>query len=155
MTIVSTATPEVQVKPVGIILTPTLRYQTKGASGVDLYAALEESVEIQPGKWTLIPTGIAIALPEGYEGQVRPRSGLALKAGITVSNSPGSLDRDYRGEVGVILINHSDVSVFIKPLDRIAQLVIAPVTRATFKVVDSLDETERGAGGFGSTGVSG
>ena len=129
-------------------------YGSRCAAGADFCACLgNESLVIEPHKWALVPTGIAIALPEGYEAQVRPRSGLAAKKGITVLNAPGTVDSDYRGEVKVILINHSDEPFTIKDGDRIAQMVIARHENACFEVVESLDETERGAGGFGSTGV--
>ena len=129
-------------------------YGSKEAAGADLCACLgNQSLTIEPHRWAMVPTGIAIALPEGYEAQVRPRSGLAAKKGITVLNSPGTVDSDYRGEVKVILINHSDESFVINHGDRIAQMVIARHETASFEVVTSLDETQRGAGGFGSTGV--
>ena len=129
-------------------------YQTALAAGFDLVAAVaaDAPVVIAPGARALVPTGIAIALPEGFEAQVRPRSGLALKQGLTVLNSPGTVDADYRGEVQVILINHGSESVEIARGMRIAQMVVATVTRATFIEVISLDETSRGIGGFGSTG---
>lgn len=132
------------------------QYQTEGAAGADLHACLTDPVVIQPGHRAVIGSGIAIALPPGYEAQVRPRSGLALKHGITVLNSPGTIDSDYRGEIGAMLVNHSPVPFTVSDGDRIAQLVVCPVLQANF--VDSpegLDETKRGAGGFGSTGVSG
>ena len=121
---------------------------------MDLRAAVPEgdSVTLAPGAWAAIPTGLTIALPEGYEAQVRPRSGLALNHGITCLNAPGTIDSDYRGEVKVILINHGAEDLAIRRGDRIAQLVIAPVTRAAWDEVESLSETGRGAGGFGSTG---
>ena len=129
-------------------------YGSSQAAGADLCACLgNDTLVIDPHKWAMVPTGIAIALPVGFEAQVRPRSGLAAKKGITVLNSPGTVDSDYRGEVRVILINHSDEPFVIKDGDRIAQMVIARHESACFEVVDSLDETERGAGGFGSTGV--
>ena len=129
-------------------------YGSSQAAGADLCACLgNDTLVIEPHKWAMVPTGIAIALPVGFEAQVRPRSGLAAKKGITVLNSPGTVDSDYRGEVRVILINHSDVPFVIKDGDRIAQMVIARHESASFEVVESLDETERGAGGFGSTGV--
>ena len=133
---------------------PLPAYQTALAAGVDLIAAnaADAPVVIAPGARALVPTGIAIALPEGYEAQVRPRSGLAAKHGLTVLNSPGTIDADYRGEIQVILINHGSESVEITRGMRIAQLVIATVTRATFVEAVSLDETRRGSGGFGSTG---
>ncbi len=136
-----------------ITLAPGARmptYATEGAAGMDLHA-LKFSM-IHPREWALIDTGVSIALPAGYEAQIRPRSGLAARDGITVLNAPGTIDSDYRGEIKVCLINHSPNSFPIRAGDRIAQLVIAPVARATFEQVDSLDETERGAGGFGSTG---
>ena len=129
-------------------------YSSGQAAGADLCACLgNQSLTIEPHRWAMVPTGIAIALPVGYEAQVRPRSGLAAKKGITVLNSPGTVDSDYRGEVKVILINHSDEPFVINDGDRIAQMVIARHESASFEVVSSLDETERGSGGFGSTGV--
>ena len=129
-------------------------YGSSQAAGADLCACLgNDTLVIDPHKWAMVPTGIAIALPVGFEAQVRPRSGLAAKKGITVLNSPGTVDSDYRGEVRVILINHSDEPFVIKDGDRIAQMVVARHESACFEVVESLDETERGAGGFGSTGV--
>lgn len=130
------------------------RYETTGAAGADLRANLPDrgTVEIQPGARALVPTGLRMAIPEGYEVQVRPRSGLALKQGVTVANAPGTIDSDYRGEVGVILINLGDEPFVVGHGDRIAQMVVAPVVQAGFTVVDSLDDTARGAGGFGSTG---
>ena len=129
-------------------------YSSGQAAGADLCACLgNQSLTIEPHRWAMVPTGIAIALPVGYEAQVRPRSGLAAKKGITCLNSPGTIDSDYRGEVKVILINHSDESFVINDGDRIAQMVIARHESASFEVVSSLDETERGSGGFGSTGV--
>ena len=127
-------------------------YQTEGSAGMDLHAALDEPINIEPGQRVLIPTGVAIAIPEGYEGQVRPRSGLAIKQGLGLVNSPGTIDSDYRGEIGVIMINCGTQGVVIRPNERIAQLVIAPVVRADLVQVDSLDETGRGTGGFGHTG---
>lgn len=133
---------------------PVPHYQTEHAAGVDLYAAVDGSVAIEAGRWKLVPTGIAVAIPEGYEGQVRPRSGLALKHGIGMLNAPGTIDADYRGEIGVILFNFSDTSFSIRRGDRIAQLVLARVEKAQFVKVDALATTVRGAGGFGHTGVS-
>ena len=127
-------------------------YATAGAAGMDLLAARD--MTLAPGARALVPTGIAVALPEGFEMQVRPRSGLALKHGVTVLNAPGTVDSDYRGEVGVILLNTSDTAFAIARGDRIAQAVFAPVTRAAFEEVVVLPETARGAGGFGSTGRS-
>ena len=129
-------------------------YASGLAAGADLCAYLPQgSMEIPPMGRALVPTGMRMALPEGYEAQVRPRSGLAAKKGITVLNTPGTIDADYRGEVKVILINLSDCPFTVNDGDRIAQMVIAPCTRAGFRKTESLDETERGAGGFGSTGV--
>lgn len=129
-------------------------YQTEGAAGLDLCACPEDGqpAVVEPGARTLVPTGLAFAIPSGFEGQVRPRSGFALKQGMTVLNSPGTIDSDYRGEVKVILINLGQAAVTIQPGDRIAQLVIAPVAHARLLEVDSLDDTARGAGGFGHTG---
>ncbi|MDQ6954374.1 MAG: dUTP diphosphatase [Mariprofundaceae bacterium] len=127
-------------------------YATSHAAGADLRAAIETDVVLQPNRYCLIPTGFSMALPEYFEAQIRPRSGLALKYGITVLNSPGTIDADYRGEIGVILINHSDTSFTIQRGDRIAQMIIAPFVQANFQCVDSLNETARGSGGFGSSG---
>jgi dUTP pyrophosphatase len=133
---------------------PLPAYETAQAAGMDLRAALPENepVTLGPGKRTMVPTGLTMALPAGYEAQVRPRSGLAAKHGITCLNSPGTVDADYRGELKVILINLGDEAFVIKRGERIAQMVIAPVTQATLTEVETLDETARGAGGFGSTG---
>ncbi|MGQ9694305.1 MAG: dUTP diphosphatase [Thermodesulfobacteriota bacterium] len=133
--------------------TPLPRYMTGHSSGLDLFADLEQEIILGPGEWRLIPTGIAISLPSGYEGQIRPRSGLALRNGVTLLNSPGTIDADYRGEIGVILINLSPKPFTVKRGERIAQLVIAPVCRITLECVAELDETERGQGGFGHTGT--
>lgn len=129
-------------------------YETTGSAGMDLRAALPEfePVVLAPGERKLIPTGLKIALEPGYEAQVRPRSGLALKHGVTCLNAPGTIDSDYRGEVGVILINHGQIPFEIQRGERIAQLVIAPYAQAVMAEVEALDETARGAGGFGSTG---
>jgi dUTP pyrophosphatase len=127
-------------------------YASAQAAGMDLRAAVGETLELGPGKRALVPTGIAIALPAGFEAQIRPRSGLALKHGITCLNTPGTIDADYRGEVGVILINHGEETFEISRGERIAQMVIAPVTQGVWQEVDNLDETGRGAGGFGSSG---
>ncbi len=138
-------------------LTPTAVlpvYATEGAAGADLSADIEGPFAIQPGERALVPTGIALAIPQGYEGQVRPRSGLAIKGGITCLNSPGTIDSDYRGEVKVILINHGHEPFVVEPHMRIAQLVIAPVSQAKFRAVTDLPATGRGSGGFGSTGVA-
>jgi dUTP pyrophosphatase len=133
---------------------PLPAYATALSAGVDLLAAVAADVVLQPGARALIPTGIAIALPDGVEAQVRPRSGLALKHGITVLNSPGTIDADYRGEVGVILINHGQAPFTIRRGERIAQMVIAPCGQAHWRTVDALPETTRGDGGFGSTGMA-
>jgi len=130
-------------------------YATEQSAGMDLTAALEEAIEIGPGERMLIPTGLAIALPDGYEAQVRPRSGLALKHGITVLNSPGTIDADYRGEIGVILANMSQKDFTVERGMRIAQMVIAKHAKVEWEVVEELAESERGAGGFGSTGTAG
>jgi dUTP pyrophosphatase len=127
---------------------------TRGAAGCDLHAAVERDLELAPGARELVPTGFAIAVPEGFEAQVRPRSGLALRHGILLPNAPGTIDSDYRGEVKVILHNAGDASFTIRRGDRIAQLVIAPVITPIWEERDSLDETLRGAGAFGHTGVS-
>ena len=129
-------------------------YETADAAGMDLPAAVEHDVEIAPGARCLIPTGLAIALPPSYEAQIRPRSGLALRNGISLVNSPGTIDADYRGEVGVIVINHGDEPFTVTRGMRIAQMVVAPVTQAVWDEVSELPETERGAGGFGSTGTT-
>lgn len=128
-------------------------YATEHAAGVDLHAVLDAPLTLAPGERTLIPTGLALEIPNGYEGQVRPRSGLALKQGVALVNAPGTIDADYRGEVGVIVINHGQDPVVFTPGDRIAQLVIAPVTRVEFEEVSALTETRRAAGGFGHTGT--
>lgn len=129
-------------------------YETAEAAGMDLRAAVpeEEPIMLAPGERAMVPTGLTMALPPGYEAQVRPRSGLAAKFGVTCLNSPGTIDADYRGEVKVILINHGKDPFVIRRGERIAQMVIAPVTRARLELTDKLDETQRGAGGFGSTG---
>lgn len=132
---------------------PLPGYETPGAAGMDLLAAVDADLVIEPGKRFAVPTGLGIALPEGFEAQIRPRSGLALKQGLTVANAPGTVDSDYRGEVKAILINLGQEPVTISRGMRIAQMVIAPVTRGVFKEVQALSETSRGAGGFGSTGV--
>jgi dUTP pyrophosphatase len=129
------------------------RFETAQAAGADLRAAIDAPVTLAPGERKLIPTGFCMALPAGYEVQVRPRSGLALRHGITVLNSPGTIDADYRGEVGVLLINHGQDAFTVERGDRFAQMVLAPVTQAAFDVVSELDETDRGSGGYGSTGT--
>jgi len=128
-------------------------YSTEHSAGMDLRAFLDESIVLQPLERTLIPTGLCIEVPEGYEAQVRPRSGLAIKNGITVLNTPGTIDADYRGEVRVILINLSNEPFLIQNGDRIAQMVIAKYEKITWNQVEQLSETKRGAGGFGSSGV--
>jgi dUTP pyrophosphatase len=127
-------------------------YQSKHAAGLDVVAAVSEPVELSPGARALVPTGFALELPDGYEAQVRPRSGLALKHGVTPLNSPGTIDADYRGEVMVLMINHGSETFTIRRGDRIAQLVVAPVSRVDLVAVEVLGATERGPGGFGSTG---
>lgn len=129
------------------------KYATAQSAGADLLAAIDADVVINPGERKLIPTGIALGLPADYEAQVRPRSGLALKNGITVLNTPGTIDADYRGEIAVILVNLSQEAFTVTRGMRIAQIIIAPVTQGNWNVVDNLDETARGAGGFGSTGT--
>jgi len=129
---------------------PLPAYETAGAAGMDLRAA--EAMTLKPGGRHLVPTGLSISLPPGFEAQVRPRSGLAVKHGVTVLNSPGTIDCDYRGEIKVPLINHGQADFVIARGDRIAQMVIAPVTRINWSEVDTLDETARGTGGFGSSG---
>ena len=128
-------------------------YATPQSAGMDLRANIEEAFTLKPLERKLVPTGLFISLPEGYEAQVRPRSGLALKHGITVLNTPGTVDADYRGEVGVVLVNLSNEPFTVEPGERIAQMVIAKHEQADFVVVEELDETERGAGGYGHTGV--
>lgn len=133
---------------------PLPAYETEQSAGMDLRAAVTEAVEIAPGGRALIATGFKMALPEGFEAQIRPRSGLALKKGITLPNTPGTIDADYRGEVGVILMNMGEETFRIERGDRIAQMVIAPVLQAAWREVETLDDTARGEGGFGSTGVT-
>ncbi len=127
-------------------------YKTAGAAGADVCALVESPVELNPGDRALIGTGLFFAIPDGYEIQVRPRSGLAAKNGVTVLNTPGTIDSDYRGELKVILINLGKEKFTVNPGDRIAQIIVAPVTRGRFVAVEELDQTERGSGGFGSTG---
>lgn len=128
------------------------RYETALSAGMDLRAAIADELVLQPGERALVPTGLRIALPEGHEAQVRPRSGLAIKHGITVANAPGTIDADYRGPLCVGLVNISQEPYTIRRGDRIAQLVVAPVSRAEWQVLENLDETDRGDGGFGHTG---
>ncbi|SHM88048.1 dUTP diphosphatase [Roseibium suaedae] len=144
---------ELKRLPHGVDL-PLPAYQSELAAGLDLLAAVETPQVLDPGKRAIIPTGLAMALPAGFEGQVRPRSGLAAKNGVTVLNTPGTVDADYRGEVKVILINLGEEPFTIERGSRIAQLVIAPVLQAELVEVETLSETQRGAGGFGSTGTS-
>jgi len=132
---------------------PPPSYMSEQAAGLDLRAAVSAPTTLAPGAFDLIPTGIAIALPPGYEGQVRPRSGLAAKHGVTLLNAPGTIEADYRGEVCVVLINHGCRPFPISRGDRIAQLIVAPVTRVRVELVDRLDATSRGSGGFGHTGA--
>lgn len=131
---------------------PLPKYQTSQSAGMDLHANLSEAIILQPGERKLIPTGLFMELPEGYEAQVRPRSGLALKHGVTVLNSPGTIDADYRGEIQVLLINHSDLDFEINHGERIAQMVIAKHEQVIWIENESLNNTERGAGGYGSSG---
>ena len=130
------------------------KYETEGSSGLDVRAQLEQPLELKPGERTLVPTGLSFAIPYGYEIQARPRSGLAFKKGLTLLNTPGTIDADYRGEVKIILANLSQEAVLIEDQERVAQLVLCPVLQANLQVVDDLSETSRGAGGFGSTGVN-
>jgi dUTP pyrophosphatase len=132
---------------------PLPKYMTPHSSGMDLFAAIEEEVVLQPGQRRLITTGIAIALPEGYEAQLRPRSGLALEKGVTILNSPGTIDSDYRGEIGIILINLGEAPFAVQRGDRIAQMVIQKIMKADLYLRNSLDQTERNKGGFGHTGL--
>ena len=129
------------------------KYETKGSSGMDLAANLDQAVEIQPGKSAIIPTGLAVSIPKNYEIQIRPRSGLAAKNQISVLNTPGTIDADYRGELKVILINLGEKKIKIEKGLRIAQMVLCPVIKAVLKEVDELQDTERGVSGFGSTGI--
>lgn len=143
----------VQVKIINKGKQPLPAYATPQSAGMDLRANIDEAFTLKPLQRRLVPTGLFMALPEGYEAQVRPRSGLALKHGITVLNTPGTIDADYRGEIGVVLVNLSDSDFVVNPGERIAQMVIARYEQADLTVVDALDETERGAGGYGHTGV--
>lgn len=143
----------IQVKVINKGKQPLPAYATTQSAGMDVRADIEEPVTLKPLQRQLIPTGLYIALPQGYEAQVRPRSGLALKHGITVLNTPGTVDADYRGEIGVVLVNLSDTEFTVNPGERIAQIVIAKHEQADLVEVDVLDETERGAGGYGHTGV--
>lgn len=129
------------------------KYETDGSSGMDLAANIEDKIEIAPGKTAIIPTGLSVSIPKNFEIQIRPRSGLAAKNQISVLNTPGTIDADYRGELKVILINLSDIAFTIEKGLRIAQMVLCPVIKATLKEVETLEETKRGSGGFGSTGT--
>jgi len=137
----------------GAVAVELPEYRTAGAAGLDLRAAIPEPIRLRPRERRLVPTGLILEIPEGYEGQVRPRSGLALKHGISMVNAPGTIDSDYRGEVGVLLVNLGEEEFLVEPGARIAQLVICPVARARLVEVDAASATERGAGGYGSTGV--
>lgn len=141
-----------KVKLINRSTNPMPAYQTSGSAGVDLRAYLEESVTLEPLERTLIPTGLHIALPEGYEAQIRARSGLSIKHGITLINAVGTIDSDYRGEIKIGLVNLSNDSYTIEPGERVAQMIIAKYEQVHFQLVDELDETDRGEGGFGSTG---
>ena len=129
------------------------KYETEGSSGMDLSASIEKEIQIEPGKSAIIPTGLAVSIPRNFEIQIRPRSGLAAKNQLTVLNTPGTIDADYRGELKVILINLSEKKFYVEKGLRIAQMVLCPVIKAILKEVDELDETERGSGGLGSTGT--
>lgn len=131
---------------------PLPQYMTTGSAGMDLYAAVKRAIVLKPGEIKLVPTGLCIAVPEGFEAQIRPRSGLALKHGISLVNTPGTIDADYRGEIGLIMVNFGQAQFEIKRGERIAQMVLNKVTRAELIEVDDLDDTGRNSGGFGSTG---
>ncbi len=150
---VATATIAVTRLPHGADL-PLPAYESGDAAGMDLVAAIADDMVLAPGARALVPTGLAMAIPAGYEVQVRPRSGLALKSGITVLNTPGTIDADYRGEVGVILMNHGTANFTVSRGMRIAQMIVAPVTRGIWREVEALPDSARGAGGFGSTGTA-
>lgn len=143
---------KVVIARTGAVEVPLPSYQTAGAAGMDVHAALSEPLLLAPGQRKLVPTGLRMAIPEGYEAQVRPRSGSALRHGLTIVNSPGTIDSDFRGELGIVLINHGQQTLKIEPLERIAQLVFAPVVRAQLCVEPDLPPTDRGVGGYGSTG---
>ncbi len=146
-------TPRVLIKRVGAVEVPLPEYQSAHAAGLDLCAALDAAVDLEPGQRQMVPTGLSLSIPPGFEGQVRPRSGLALRAGLSIVNSPGTIDADYRGEIGIVLINHGQEPFRIEPLARIAQLVIAPVARAELELVTELSETRRGGRGYRSPGA--
>lgn len=143
---------KVLIKKIGNVDVPIPQYQTQGSAGLDLCAAISEPLLLKPGERVLVPSGLAMSIPYGYEGQIRPRSGLALKNGISIVNSPGTIDSDYIGQISIILINHNDKDFVIEPLSRIAQIVFAPVAQANLELVNELNSTARGVGGFGSTG---
>ncbi len=143
----------VRVCRVGPVEVALPKYQTAGSSGMDVHAATSEAVRLAPLERKLFPTGLTVEVPQGHEIQVRPRSGLAAKRGLTVLNTPGTIDSDYRGEVGIVLVNLSSEVAVVEPGERIAQLVLAKVERASLRLVDVLDETGRGTGGYGSTGT--
>ncbi|MBW2454666.1 MAG: dUTP diphosphatase [Deltaproteobacteria bacterium] len=143
----------VRFKRVGPVKVSEPSRQSEAAAGYDLCAAVQAPQTLEPGERRLVPTGLAVALPPGHEGQVRPRSGLALHHGVTLLNAPGTVDEDYRGEIGVLLINLGSEDFVIEPDMRVAQLVISPVAETKIEMVEELDETDRGAGGYGSTGV--
>jgi dUTP pyrophosphatase len=145
-------TETLKLRRTGTVVVPLPAYQTPGSAGLDLCAALPEAVRLEPGERRLIPTGLIFEIPPGFEGQVRPRSGLALKHGISIVNSPGTIDSDFRGEVGIVLINHGQAPFVVEPLSRIAQLVLTRVEQMQLELVEALSETSRGAGGYGSTG---
>jgi len=144
--------PAIEVKIINQSSNALPKYATAGSSGMDIRAHLDQPISLKPLERTLVPTGLFIELPKGYEGQVRPRSGLALKQGLTCLNSPGTIDADYRGEIKIILVNLSQEEQVINPGDRIAQLVIQRVEQVTWKPTEELNETERSSGGFGHTG---
>ncbi len=144
----------IPVKRVGAVQVPLPRHQTPDSAGLDLCAALTEPIVLRPGERHLVPTGLAMAIPVGWEGQVRPRSGLAARHGLGIVNAPGTIDADYRGEVKVVLINHGQEPITLEPLDRIAQLVLQRVPKVEMFLVEELDDTHRGSGGYGSTGRS-
>ncbi len=143
----------ISVLRVGPVEAPLPRYQTAGSAGMDLHAAIADEIVLPPLGRHMFPTGLAMAIPEGYEGQIRARSGLAARSGVTLVNNPGTVDSDYRGEIHVMLVNLGDAAVTIAPLQRIAQLVIAKVARADLVPVNALPPTDRGVGGYGSTGA--
>jgi len=142
------------VKMVGNEDIPLPRYMSEQAAGMDVCAAVKEPVVVSPGQWALIPTGFALALPEGWEAQVRPRSGLALRYGVSLLNSPGTIDADYRGEVKIIVVNHGSEAFTVKRGERIAQLIFTAIWRAEWEETTHLSDTKRGSGGFGGTGVA-